>query len=82
MAIPVLASLAAALGAEPLPLLMAAALGASCGYALPVATPPNTIAYATGEISVARMVKAGALLDLVVIACMYIAVQVLVRAVF
>jgi sodium-dependent dicarboxylate transporter 2/3/5 len=82
MAIPVLASLAAALGAEPMPLLMAAALGASCGYALPVATPPNTIAYATGEISVGRMVKAGALLDLVVIACMYFAVQVLVRAVF
>lgn len=82
MAIPVLASLAAALGAEPAPLLMAAALGASSGYALPVATPPNTIAYATGEVSVGQMVRAGALLDLVAIAGMYVAVMVLVRLVF
>lgn len=81
MAIPVLASLATALGAEPGPLLMAAALGASCGFALPVATPPNTIAYATGEVSVAQMVKAGAWLDVVAAAVMYAAVMLLARAV-
>jgi len=81
MAIPVLASLAAALGVEPGPLLMAAALGASCGYALPVATPPNTIVYATGEVTVAQMVKAGALLDVIAAAAMYAVVMLLARAV-
>lgn len=82
MVIPVLASLAAALGAEPLPLLMAAALGASCGYALPVATPPNTIAYATGELPVGRLIKAGLLLDVFAIVCMYLAVMFLTRLMF
>lgn len=81
MAVPVLASLAAALHVDAAPLLMAATLGASCGYALPVATPPNTIVYATGEVSVAQMAKAGVLLDLVAAVCMYVAVMVLVRAV-
>jgi len=79
MVVPVVASLAAALGVDPLPLVIAATLGASCGYALPVATPPNTIAYATGHVSVGRMVKAGALLDVVAIAAMYTAVTLLVR---
>jgi solute carrier family 13 (sodium-dependent dicarboxylate transporter), member 2/3/5 len=82
MVIPVLASLAGALGVEPLPLLMAAALGASCGYALPVATPPNTIVYATGAVSIPNMLRAGALLDLVAIACMYGAVMGIVRGAF
>jgi sodium-dependent dicarboxylate transporter 2/3/5 len=82
MAIPVLASLAAAVGMDPIPLLMAAALGASCGYAMPVATPPNTIAYATGKLEVSSMVRAGLILDIVVIAVVYLAVQLLVRTVF
>jgi solute carrier family 13 (sodium-dependent dicarboxylate transporter), member 2/3/5 len=79
MVVPVVASLAGALGTDPLPLVIAATLGASCGYALPVATPPNTIAFATGHVSVGRMVKAGAILDVVAIAAMYTAVTLLVR---
>ncbi|HZG43725.1 MAG TPA: anion permease [Longimicrobium sp.] len=35
---------------------------------LPVATPPNAIAYATGHVSVPRMARAGLLLDLMGIA--------------
>jgi solute carrier family 13 (sodium-dependent dicarboxylate transporter), member 2/3/5 len=79
MVVPVVASIAAAMGVDPLPLVIAATLGASCGYALPVATPPNTIAYATGHVSVGRMVKAGALLDVVAIGAMYAGVMLLVR---
>lgn len=81
MVIPVLASLAAAIGVDPLPLLVAGVLGASCGYALPVATPPNTIAYATGRVSIAQLVRAGALLDVVAIVAMYLAVTLLLRLV-
>ncbi len=61
---PVLAATAAAIGAPPLVLMIPAALAASCGFALPVATPPNAIAYGTGWISLPRMAAAGLALDL------------------
>ncbi|MDC1141635.1 DASS family sodium-coupled anion symporter [Planctomycetota bacterium] len=82
MVVPVLASLADGLGLEPAPLLIAAALGGSCGYALPVATPPNTIVYATGNVSVSRMIRAGALLDIVAVATMYTVVMLVVQHIF
>jgi sodium-dependent dicarboxylate transporter 2/3/5 len=82
MIVPVLASLADGLGMEPAPLLIAAALGGSCGYALPVATPPNTIVYATGDVSVSRMIRAGALLDVVAVVLMYAVVMLVVRHLF
>lgn len=62
---PVLAATAAAIGVPPLVLMVPATLAASCGFALPVATPPNAIAYATGWISLPRMAAAGLALDLV-----------------
>jgi solute carrier family 13 (sodium-dependent dicarboxylate transporter), member 2/3/5 len=82
MVVPVLASLASAIGVDPLPLLIAGVLGASSGYALPVATPPNTIVYATGRVKIGQLVRAGALLDAVSVIVMYLAVMGLVRAVF
>jgi sodium-dependent dicarboxylate transporter 2/3/5 len=62
--IPVVASLIAALGADPLLLAMPAALAASWGFMLPAGTGPNAIAWATGHIHLPRMVKAGLLLDI------------------
>jgi sodium-dependent dicarboxylate transporter 2/3/5 len=64
---PILAALAAALKFDPLILLFAATLAASCGFALPVATPPNAIVFATGKIGTLRMARAGIFLDLVCI---------------
>lgn len=64
LAIPILASVAVAAGTPPLLLMAAGALGASCGYALPAATPPNTIAIATGVTKPSDLLKAGLLLDL------------------
>ncbi len=61
---PVLAATAVAIGAPPLVLMVPAALAASCGFALPVATPPNAIVYGTGWISLPRMAAAGLLVDL------------------
>ncbi len=82
MVVPVLASLADGLAMEPAPLLIAAVLGGSCGYALPVATPPNTIVYASGDVSVSRMIRAGALLDVAAIVLMYVVVMLVVRHLF
>lgn len=39
-------------------------LAASCGFMLPVATLPNALFYGSGYLSVARMARAGVLVDL------------------
>ena len=56
--------------AEPLqvsPVVMAVliAVGASCAFMLPVATPPNAIVYASGLIRQREMMRAGLGLNLV-----------------
>ncbi|WP_324261146.1 DASS family sodium-coupled anion symporter [Altererythrobacter sp. H2] len=63
---PVVASLAAALGLgeQALLLAMPAALAASWGFILPAGTGPNAIAWATGHIRIGRLVRAGIWLDL------------------
>ena len=61
---PVVASLAVALGGDPLLLAMPAALAASWGFMLPAGTGPNAIAWATGRVPLASMVRAGLLLDI------------------
>lgn len=62
--IPVVASLVAALGADPALLAVPAAFAASWGFMLPAGTGPNAIAWATGRIHLPNMIKAGLLLDL------------------
>jgi solute carrier family 13 (sodium-dependent dicarboxylate transporter), member 2/3/5 len=61
--LPVLASLAAATGQPPLPLLAGATLAASGAFMLPVATPPNAIVFASGHVSIAEMARAGCVLN-------------------
>ena len=65
---PVLAGLASARGIDPLPLFMVATLAGSCGFMLPVATPPNAIAYGTGFVPLPAMLRAGFGLNLIAIA--------------
>ncbi len=66
--IPVTASLAAALGIEPMGLMIAAAISASLAFMLPVATPPNAIVYGTGFVTIPQMAKAGLWMNLLCIA--------------
>jgi sodium-dependent dicarboxylate transporter 2/3/5 len=61
---PVVASLAVALGGDPMLLAMSAALAASWGFMLPAGTGPNAIAWATGRVPIGSMVRAGFLLDI------------------
>ena len=65
---PVLAALCAARGLEVLPLFMVATLSSSCGFMLPVATPPNAIAFGTGMVPMRRMMRAGLGVNLIGIA--------------
>ena len=61
---PVVASLALGIGVDPYLLAMPAALAASWGFMLPAGTGPNAIAWATGRIRLANMVRSGLLLDI------------------
>lgn len=67
MMMPVLAVLATAVGANPTVMLLSAAVAASFGFALPVATAPNTIVFSSGHLTTRDMARAGFLLDLIAI---------------
>jgi sodium-dependent dicarboxylate transporter 2/3/5 len=62
--LPVLAGTAAAMGVNPLLLMIPATLSASCAFMLPIATPPNAIVFGSGELEIREMVRAGILLNL------------------
>lgn len=59
LAMPLLAASAPALGVQPLVLMQVAALASSLAFMLPVSTPPNTVAFASGEVTVLQMARAG-----------------------
>jgi sodium-dependent dicarboxylate transporter 2/3/5 len=66
--LPVVAALAVGIGMDPLLLAAPAALAASCAFMLPVATPPNAIVYASDRVPMAAMIRAGIVLNLLMIA--------------
>lgn len=57
--LPVVGALSVSLGYDPVTLVIPAALAASCAFMLPVATPPNAIVYATGNMRQSDMARAG-----------------------
>ncbi len=58
------APLIAATGTDPVLLALPVAMAASWGFMLPSGTGPNALAWATGNIALPRMLKAGLALDL------------------
>ena len=63
--LPIAGALAIGLGENPLLTTTATVLGASLGFMLPVATPPNAIVYGTGHLTVPQMTRAGFWLDII-----------------
>ncbi len=59
MLLPVLVSLASAIGVHPYFLLVGATVAASCAFMLPVATPPNAVVFGSGYLKIEDMVKKG-----------------------
>jgi sodium-dependent dicarboxylate transporter 2/3/5 len=51
-------------GGDPLLPALAATLGCSLAFCIPVATPPNAIVYGSGQVPLTQMIRSGILLDL------------------
>jgi sodium-dependent dicarboxylate transporter 2/3/5 len=65
--LPVMGAIAIQAGIPPLFLTVPITIAASCAFMLPVATPPNAIVFATGQITIPQMVRAGIFLNLICI---------------
>jgi sodium-dependent dicarboxylate transporter 2/3/5 len=63
--VPLVGTLAGPDGVSPAVFAVPATLAASCGFMLPVATPPNTLVYGTGRVPIGAMLRAGFALDIV-----------------
>ena len=63
--LPLTAALAVSLGENPLFLTIPMVLAASCVFMMPVATPPNAIVFASGELTVPQMARAGILINII-----------------
>ncbi|ORC24943.1 carboxylate transporter [Rothia nasimurium] len=62
--LPVAGGIAIGMGYDPMLLAIPVALAATCAFMLPVATPPNAIAYGSGYVTIGQMVKGGLWLNL------------------
>lgn len=80
--LPILASVAISMGFDPLLLVVPAAIGASCAFMLPVATPPNAIVYGSGLVSIPQMARAGFIINLVMVAVITLVMYVAMGYVF
>ena len=65
MVLPILASVAVAMKANPLLLMIPATISASCAFMMPVATPPNAIIFGSGRIKIIEMVKIGFFINII-----------------
>ena len=73
---------AMSLGFSPIPVAVGIALASSLGFMMPVSTPPNAIVYASGYIPITKMIKSGAIIDVIgVLAITVPIVLLLVKAV-
>ena len=65
MILPILVALGVAIDVHPYILMVAATIAASCGFMLPVATPPNAVVFGSGYLRMRDMVRAGFWLDII-----------------
>ena len=62
--LPVAGGVAMGIGVDPMLLAIPVALAATCAFMLPVATPPNAIAFGSGYVTVGQMIRGGVWLNL------------------
>jgi sodium-dependent dicarboxylate transporter 2/3/5 len=76
--VPVVIAVAKEVGADPLEPALGATMGASLGFMLPVSTPCNAIVYGSGHIPLGKMIRYGALLDVIGVSVIIVFVHFLV----
>lgn len=62
--LPMFAAVAAGCGIDPLLMILPATIAASFAFMMPVATPPNALVFASGEMTIPQMCKAGIWLNI------------------
>ncbi|MGB1698316.1 MAG: SLC13 family permease [Nannocystaceae bacterium] len=72
MMLPVLIPVAVAAGFDARLVAIGVAIAASYAFMLPVSTPPNAIAYGSGQVRIISMVRYGARLDLLSLAALWV----------
>lgn len=80
--LPLVGAVAVSLGESPAALAIPAAVAASCAFMMPVATPPNAIVFASSELKVSDMARAGFALNLVSVALLTAAAAWLIPVLF
>lgn len=73
--LPVIAELAIRVSVNPLYFMLPATVGCSYAFMLPVSTPPNSIAFASGHLLVKDMVKTGIVMNILGILCVSLAMN-------
>uniref|UniRef100_A0A6Q2X7A8 Solute carrier family 13 member 3 n=1 Tax=Esox lucius TaxID=8010 RepID=A0A6Q2X7A8_ESOLU len=80
--LPVIAELAMFVNVNPLYFMIPATIGCSFAFMLPVSTPPNSIAFASGHLLVKDMVKTGFVMNILGILSVSLAINTWGRAMF
>ncbi|XP_024895821.1 solute carrier family 13 member 3 isoform X2 [Pteropus alecto] len=80
--LPVLAELAIRLRVHPLYLMIPGTVGCSYAFMLPVSTPPNSIAFASGHLLVKDMVRTGFLMNLMGVLLLNLAINTWAQTIF
>jgi sodium-dependent dicarboxylate transporter 2/3/5 len=62
--LPIVTALAVALGLPAIPLAAAVALGSTCGFMLPISSPPNAIVFGSGRVTIQEMARAGLFMNI------------------
>ncbi|KAL2763604.1 solute carrier family 13 member 3 isoform d [Daubentonia madagascariensis] len=80
--LPVLAELAIRLRVHPLYLMIPGTVGCSYAFMLPVSTPPNSIAFASGHLLAKDMVRTGLLMNLMGVLLLSLAMNTWAQTIF
>ncbi|WP_437227107.1 SLC13 family permease [Planctomicrobium sp. SH661] len=62
--LPILAAISVQLQIDPRWLMLPATISASCGFMMPVGTPPNALVFSTGKVPMTTMMRYGLILNI------------------
>ncbi|XP_051847461.1 Na(+)/citrate cotransporter isoform X2 [Antechinus flavipes] len=80
--LPIFATMAQNIQLNPLFIMLPCTLSCSFAFMLPVATPPNAIVFSYGHLRVSDMVKAGFVMNIIALICVFLTVNTWGRFLF